>query len=56
VSTTMLTPEDISIAPSDDIALDIAHHGDPVLGFARVITQVHVNANVFRGWGPKVLA
>ena len=54
--TTVLTSENVSIDPNDDIANEIAHHGDPVLGFARVITQVHTNANVFRGWGPKVLA
>jgi hypothetical protein len=56
VSTTLLTPENPSMAPADDIADEIAHHGDPVLGFAQVISQVHTNANVFRGWGPKVLA
>jgi hypothetical protein len=56
VSTTMLTPENAPLSFEDDIAREIVHHGDPVLGFARVITQVHTNANVFRGWGPKVLA
>ncbi len=54
--TTMLTPENESIDPGDEIAHEIAQHGDPVLGFARVITHVHPTANVFRGWGPKVLA
>lgn len=54
MSTTMLTPE--TIAPGDDISVEIADHGDPVLGFARVITQVRTNTNVFRGWGPRVLA
>ena len=26
--------------------------GDPVLGFARVISEVRANTRHFRGWGP----
>lgn len=29
-----------------------AFHGDPILGFARVISQVKSNTRQFRGWGP----
>jgi hypothetical protein len=52
----MLTPDNESIDPSHEIVHEIAQHGDPVLGFARVITHVHPTTSVFRGWGPKVLA
>jgi hypothetical protein len=55
VLTTAFTHEDPLMENADDIALEITHNVDPVLGFTRVITQVNTNANVFRGWGPKVL-
>jgi hypothetical protein len=55
VSTTVLTPENVSMNPGEDIAFEIADNGDSVLGLARVIAQVTTNANVFRGWGPRVL-
>jgi len=27
-------------------------NGDPIFGFARVISQVKTNTKQFRGWGP----
>jgi hypothetical protein len=56
VPTILLTPEDPSMDQTDEVDVQIGHGGDPSLGFARVIAQVHTNARVFRGWGPRVLS
>lgn len=39
---------DADVEDSDLAAI----HGDPILGFARVIAQVKSNTRQFRGWGP----
>lgn len=38
-------------ADAEDLDIGMLH-GDPVLGFARVISQVKANTRQFRGWGP----
>ena len=43
--------------PSTDVSeehVDLGGlYGDPILGFARVISQVKTNTKQFRGWGRK---
>lgn len=48
---TQLIPKISRDASGDDPEIG-ALHGDPVLGFARVISQVTTNTTQFRGWGP----
>lgn len=43
-----ISPTDVAEEIPDLVAL----HGDPVLGFARVISLVKGNTRQFRGWGP----
>ncbi len=52
----MLLTQFVPKIPSPDVIEDDADlaclNGDPVLGFARVISQVKGNTRQFRGWGP----
>jgi hypothetical protein len=49
---TLVTPQNTSTDLTEEDP-DLAGLGvDPILGFARVISQVKTNTKQFRGWGP----